>query len=980
MGLLLAYGPNAKPQFDVGAAITGAAEVGETLTCSYTVTKARPQNVTVQWYSYNYIDEEDPVAAGETLLGASATYTLTSDEMGRIVRAKVTATNNAGTVTSSAYTTHVLDPQPAPVIRQPAAIIGTLTVGSILSVAYDFDYETSVTYAWKAATPGDPPTGETTVGAGSTYALTSSETGKVMRVVVTGVNAYGSTPNASEYTNAVTGGTGTFLSDPSLLLDPVSEGYCAGEYINCECTVSGGAPAFAWYWTTDDADAEGNRNYITANVVATSQPLPVSQPDKYRAAYFADTATFGGANADTRYIGCEVTAGEDTAVIRSAVKVANIVGTALSQSDFGAAPAAPHYINPIKADATHAKYYLTEDVSFAGSAIAIKKNNIHLNLNGHKISFNNDHPDQLTNTDFESGATGWDFANAPHASIHAPADPVAAYRLCQMWYGSTKSVRFDAAQTAEEYIQSTSTVTLKAGVTYCVSAFCAYGAHEEGVEAVVGRIRLVDAADGTTVVATGTAGKQGDKWITRGMAHLWVEYTPPSDKQYYVRISCTGAAGAPYDFYVDQVKVGRSRVSGVMWWPSWANATAAKADVSIAADGSQYGTRIRNGTIEETNPSISPFGIITGYQANGDPIWRYYRNAAIYCTANQRATSMVRLTLITRGVNMSSVYYNDSSNPEWSNNVYDSTITNYNDFSSFRDNYYGANVVGVAGTFARNTITHGCMGGYVLAGGWQNGRSLIYGNRFSLQDKYSNAFCIHVPRGGAAYDNIIECGSGSNSGRGIATGEGGLSAAQPTEVYNNIISVQMLGEIQEYKGGWVLGNYGVQCEAEANYSRLQYVRCYGNVINANGNAYRPSQCIRITLVSAYFHTALDNQFYDNTLNATWNGSGGRSACVYNSSGYECTFTDNTLSTNNGLINLTGAGANITLTGTHIKAVDTVATPTPWMSTWDWAAVTAEFINTTFEDAGSESLYDITTIASEYGVAAPQANFTIVRTS
>lgn len=1054
MGFYLAFNKrNAQPEFTAAAAISGTPQVGETLTCSYTVAKAKPQNVTFEWHSYASYDGTEQDDSLGTLLGTAPTQTLTSDEYGKYIRLRITASNNAGTVKSYVYAAQtVLDPQPPPAITQQASITGTLVVGSILSVAFDFQNETSVTYAWKAATPGNPPTGETTVGTGSTYMLTSSEAGKVMRVTVTGANDYGSTPNTSEYTAEVTSGTGSFTTDPYLLLDSYGS-YAAGEYINCECVVEGAAPAFAWYWTTDDNDAQGNRNYISDNVVATSQPLPVSQPDKYRSAYFADTTTFGGANAGTRYIGCEVTSGETTVPIRSAVKMDDIIGTLggpISQASLGTKsvtgvastdtltcaghgladttkvwflsktggsnltvgtryfvrdsatdtfklaatpggaaidlgsdisagvltmPAPPKILYTSKADLTFAYYYLTEDVEFSGSGFFICNNRTHLNLNGHKITYNTDIPEQLTNYNFTDGETGWDFTNAPHAAIYAPADTMDAYRRSRLAWGATKSVVFDATQESE-YIQSTSTVFLKAGVTYSAAAFCTYGWHEQqeayGAD-VSGTISFVDADTGV-VAATRTIGNQQGtgNWNTRGSAHLYVEFKPSTSKQYYVRIACNGGPGYTLGFYVSRVLVARARVNGVSWrgynsLPG-ADNTWGQADAPTTTYGAQWGVVVRNGTIEEENPSVSVYGT---------------RHGGVKSAYETRYNDCVRMNIIVRGDNVSCIAHQSPADPfgpaAGPSRVLDCVLTNHNTYCVRRDDFYGCIALNVSGTIARNTITHGSVQGFCTQR-QGNSDTVIYGNRISLQDKYSNAFAILAARSSKVYDNIITCGSGENSGRGIATGQGGLSAANCTEVYNNIIEVQMLGTMQEYVGGWTLGNYGVQCEAEANYSRMQYIRVFGNVITANGNAYRPSQCIRITMVPAYFHTALDNQFYDNTLNATWGGSAARSSCIYNSSGYECTFTNNTMSTNNGLIILTGAGANITLTGTHIKAVNKVATPTPWMSTWDWQPVTAEFISTTFEDAGSESLYDITTIASEYGGAAPLAQFTIVRTS
>ena len=88
MGLVLAYNKgNAQPNFTAGAAITGTAEVGQTLTCTYTVVRAK--TVTVRWYSYF-----DDAGTDQVLIGTGATYTLTGNEFGRYIRAIPTASNN----------------------------------------------------------------------------------------------------------------------------------------------------------------------------------------------------------------------------------------------------------------------------------------------------------------------------------------------------------------------------------------------------------------------------------------------------------------------------------------------------------------------------------------------------------------------------------------------------------------------------------------------------------------------------------------------------------------------------------------------------------------------------------------------------------------------------------------------------------------------------------------------------------------------
>lgn len=84
------------PTISVLPAITGTAEVGETLTVS-TGTWAGDATIlyTYQWY-----------AAGVLIVGATAnTYELTSDEVGKIIQARVHASNDAGSAAASSNAT-----------------------------------------------------------------------------------------------------------------------------------------------------------------------------------------------------------------------------------------------------------------------------------------------------------------------------------------------------------------------------------------------------------------------------------------------------------------------------------------------------------------------------------------------------------------------------------------------------------------------------------------------------------------------------------------------------------------------------------------------------------------------------------------------------------------------------------------------------------------------------------------------------------
>lgn len=95
-------GAGVPPAFTVTPAITGTAEVGEVLTVSNgTVTGDAPITYSYQWF-----------AGGVAISGATdSTFTLTSAQLGKIIQARVSANNIAGSASAfSAATAAVTNP------------------------------------------------------------------------------------------------------------------------------------------------------------------------------------------------------------------------------------------------------------------------------------------------------------------------------------------------------------------------------------------------------------------------------------------------------------------------------------------------------------------------------------------------------------------------------------------------------------------------------------------------------------------------------------------------------------------------------------------------------------------------------------------------------------------------------------------------------------------------------------------------------
>lgn len=191
MGLIFKKS-TAQPAFTVAAAITGTTEATQTLTCAYTVVRARAVNVTVRWYRHTASDGSDPTGV---LLGTGNNYTLTGTDVGNYIRAIVTAINPAGEVRSTtSYTSAITsgDPPTPPVLVTPAEITGTADVDETLTVTYSFTGQDSVAIQWYSYSTeaGDDAIA---LGTAATQALTESESGRWIGVTVTATNTVDST-------------------------------------------------------------------------------------------------------------------------------------------------------------------------------------------------------------------------------------------------------------------------------------------------------------------------------------------------------------------------------------------------------------------------------------------------------------------------------------------------------------------------------------------------------------------------------------------------------------------------------------------------------------------------------------------------------------------------------------------------------------------------------------------------------------------
>lgn len=168
---------------------SGAAAVGKTLTVVPGTTPAGATITGYQWKRGTSATGEFTDIPGAT---SSATYTLTSDDDNKFIRAQVTwaKSGNADTpkwATTLAIAKGTFITTPSPVLS------GTLTVGETLTVdpgSWSPSQDGNFTYVWKRAASATATSWSTISGvSGNTYQLAAADRGQFIRVEVTGSRA-----------------------------------------------------------------------------------------------------------------------------------------------------------------------------------------------------------------------------------------------------------------------------------------------------------------------------------------------------------------------------------------------------------------------------------------------------------------------------------------------------------------------------------------------------------------------------------------------------------------------------------------------------------------------------------------------------------------------------------------------------------------------------------------------------------------------
>jgi hypothetical protein len=184
--------------------VVGTAQEGQTLTAdSGNWSGTQPISFAFQWL--RCASNGDSCAS---VIGATGrTYRVSSADLGRTIRLRVTARNSVGSTTATSAATAVVSPAgSAPVSSARPTISGTPKEGQTLTANAGFTGTQPITstYQWQRCDRNGGSCSNIVGATGQTYRLTSADVNRTLRVVVTAKNAAGSTAATSVPTAVVT--------------------------------------------------------------------------------------------------------------------------------------------------------------------------------------------------------------------------------------------------------------------------------------------------------------------------------------------------------------------------------------------------------------------------------------------------------------------------------------------------------------------------------------------------------------------------------------------------------------------------------------------------------------------------------------------------------------------------------------------------------------------------------------------------------
>jgi len=482
-------------------------------------------------------------------------------------------------------------------------------------------------------------------------------------------------------------------------------------------------------------------------------------------------------------------------------------------------------------------YLVTADINASETCFNIltgADDNV-LDLNEHVINYAYFDLPEVYNGDFEiQGATpqdadGWDLttgaSNARRISGITPSD--------QVWNGQ-HSIAFEATPGIEEFITSTTTLTLQPGVKYMVGGHF-YHNLDPSIQI---HIELLNVSDDSVIMSTTCERGVGSINPQRGLQFCpwWPQreddhqFYVSSPTEAYVKIRVTGA-GSVGDIYFDYIRVFGS-------------------DSRAIETGQNFRNEIKNGVFNQTNINCFECHAISG----GFLTEFYIHDLEFY------PGGIDSKAIVGRGNDAVIDNINIIHNSYYGNDPRDTVV--------FRDDMYAlvslSTMAGTGGTNISNSRLLGSpqiaiwldiSGDYIPAPARH-----IYNNYISNNGKYTQNFGIQTTHINDLhiYNNTIN----HTLGRGIhLDGAGTVN----NHIYNNTIIVRDSahhGEMQRTTA------YGIQMENGGGHSiHDNYIECRTHPIRGSCEDIRMSHTItntdifNNTLIAINENPELGNGFY-----------------------------------------------------------------------------------------------------------------------
>ena len=238
-------------------AISGAVQVGETLTAD-TSEIADEDGLDNVSYSYQWLSSRDTETDGAT----GSTYTLQATDLGKIIKVRVTFTDDAGneeTLTSAA--TDTVEARPNSPATGAPTISGTAQVGETLTAdtsgISDIDGLDNLTYSYQWLTSRDT---QIAGAISSTYTLAEADAGKAIKVRVSFTDDAG---NAEILTSAATATVASTSNNAATGAPTISGTAQVGQTLPASTSgvsdTDGLANAtFTYQWISNDGSADSD--------------------------------------------------------------------------------------------------------------------------------------------------------------------------------------------------------------------------------------------------------------------------------------------------------------------------------------------------------------------------------------------------------------------------------------------------------------------------------------------------------------------------------------------------------------------------------------------------------------------------------------------------------------------------------------------------------------------------------------------------